>query len=63
VILAIDEEVQVGATLFEHCVRTLEWNPLDAGNLETKVYAPGVGLVLEEALGEDEPVLLVSTFP
>jgi len=30
---------------FANCLKTLETNPLEPGNKETKLYAPGIGVV------------------
>jgi len=60
-VVRLDAEVELSdGTLFEDCVQTLEWNPLDPGVLESKYYAAGVGLVLEEKLGGDEVAELVA---
>ena len=37
---------------FSGCLQTLEWSRLDPGSLEQKIYAPGVGLVMETAPDE-----------
>jgi len=34
--------------VFEACLKTKEWTPLEPGGIEHKYYAPGVGLVLIE---------------
>ena len=61
------EILEVGATLdlpygsFEDVLVTKEWNPLSPEVIEHKYYAPGVGLIMEEAVqGEDERMELVS---
>lgn len=41
------EAVSVAWGDFTDCLRTREWTPLDPGVAEEKVYAPGLGLVLE----------------
>jgi hypothetical protein len=46
-------------TTFTDCLQTLEWSPLEPFALEYKFYAPGVGVVAEQALGDDERVELV----
>ena len=43
-------------------VQTQEWNPLEPGGDEYKYYAPNLGLVLEEAIVEEERVELMGTF-
>ncbi|RMG95044.1 MAG: hypothetical protein D6708_03605, partial [Candidatus Dadabacteria bacterium] len=50
-------------TTYTGCVQTLDWNPLEPDVLEYKWYAPGVGVVKEEALTADETVELVSLAP
>jgi hypothetical protein len=47
-------------TIFTDCLETLEWSPLEPFALEYKYYAPGVGVVAEEAPGDDERVELVA---
>lgn len=48
-------------TVHRGCVQTLEWTPLEPTALEYKLYAPGVGLVMEIPLGApNEAVALVS---
>lgn len=46
-VLAVGERVTVPAGAYTGCVRTEDWNHLEPGPLEHKVYCPGVGLVLE----------------
>jgi len=31
---------------YEYCLETKEWSPLELGAIEQKIYARGVGLVL-----------------
>jgi hypothetical protein len=45
-----------------NCARVMDWNPLHVGQIEYKEYAPGVGLVREEALHEHESASLAGTF-
>jgi hypothetical protein len=48
-------------TVYEDCVQTLDWAPLEPSALEHKYYAPGVGLVMEVPLDAvEETVVLVS---
>jgi hypothetical protein len=42
--------VETGAGTFEGCVEVTETSPLDAGAESTKVYCPGVGLVIDNDL-------------
>ncbi|MEZ5963768.1 MAG: hypothetical protein R3F56_07975 [Planctomycetota bacterium] len=44
------------------CLQTLEWSPLAPDALEYKFYAPGVGVVQEQALHADETVDHVAGF-
>jgi hypothetical protein len=48
-VLSRDEQAEVPAGYFENVLLTRDWNPLEPGVLEYKLYAKGVGLVL--ALG------------
>lgn len=48
-----------GAT-YLNCLKTLEWSPLEPFAVEYKYYAPGVGVVLEEAAGTGDRAELVS---
>jgi hypothetical protein len=48
-VLSLDDQVQVPAGHFRPVLMTKDWNPLEPGVLEYKLYARGVGLVL--ALG------------
>jgi hypothetical protein len=36
------------------CVKTREWNPLEAGSAEFKYFAPGIGLVAESSVDGSE---------
>lgn len=53
----ITKEVPGGT--FVGSVRTLEWSPLEPGVVGEKVYAPGVGLIYEEAITGGELLELV----
>jgi len=44
---SLKAEVEVTYGDFADCLETKEWSPLTPGGSERKVYAPGVGLVLE----------------
>ena len=58
-VVATDVTVELeDGTVFEGCVQILDWNPLEPDGLEYKYFAPGVGLVLEEVLHDDERVEL-----
>ncbi len=48
---------------WESCIRTLEWNPLEPEIFEYKVYAPGIGLIREQEVGEeDDSMELIGMF-
>ena len=44
-ILSLDEVVRTPAGTFSDCLQTRETTPLEAGHVDFKYYAPGVGLV------------------
>ena len=46
-VVSLSETVEVPYRIFEGCLQTEEWTPLEPGAREAKFYAPGVGLVLE----------------
>ena len=49
-VLRLNATVSGPSGYHENCLETKEWSPLDAGNVEHKFYAPGVGLVLVKEL-------------
>jgi len=53
-IVSVSERVTTPAGTFENCLKTEETTPLEPGDKEYKLYAPGVGLV------RDGPLVLVS---
>lgn len=53
-VIAVDGEVEVDGTLYDICVQTREWTPLEPDDEEFKYYVLGIGLVLVEE--EEEPV-------
>lgn len=58
---SVEENVVVPYGTFAHCIKTLEWTPLEPSNRGYKYYAEGVGLVLEaSARGGRERTELVS---
>jgi hypothetical protein len=60
-IVALGEQVTVPAGSFEDVLVTEDWTPLEPKRLENKLFAPGVGVVLERLLeGGDEVLELVS---
>ena len=48
--VALDVTLTTPAGSFEHCLKVRETTPLEPKESEFKVYAPGVGLVQDEAL-------------
>jgi hypothetical protein len=46
-VLSLTDSQTVPAGSFTNCLRTRDASPLEPGNEENKVYAPGVGLVVE----------------
>lgn len=53
-VLRADERLTVRAGSFVRVVVTRDWSPLDPGVAEHKHYAPGIGLIREEAIEGDE---------
>jgi hypothetical protein len=59
-VLSVDETLRVPFGSYVQVVVTRDWSPLDPGVAEHKHYAPGVGLIREEAVeGESYRVDLV----
>jgi len=46
-IVSLIEKVTVPAGTFEKCLETEETTPLEAGSKENKLYAPGIGLLVD----------------
>ena len=44
-IVSVTDTLKTPAGVFDHCVRTRETTPLEPLSRESKIYAPGVGLV------------------
>jgi len=60
-VVAADETVTLAdGTIYEHCLETREWSPLEPDVVEHKYYAPGVGVVLEALEDGSERMELVS---
>ena len=59
VVLDVDVELESGET-YEGCVRTLDWIPIEVVGFAYKFYAPGIGVVQEIELADEEVVQLVS---
>ncbi len=49
-IVSLSVAMQTPAGFFEHCLLARETNPLEPGEEEFKLYAPGVGLIQDETL-------------
>jgi hypothetical protein len=52
-VLTVDESLRVSYGSYVQVVVTRDWSPLDPGVAEHKHYAPGVGLIREEAVQGD----------
>ena len=46
-VINLDKTVQVGDVVYEGCLETMDWTPLEPGEREHKFYHPGTGLVME----------------
>jgi hypothetical protein len=46
--VAMGLEIEVPAGIFDDCVEVLETTPLDPDEESTKVYCPGIGLVIDD---------------
>ena len=46
-VVSLNETVSVPYGLFDKCVKTKDWTPLEPDVVEHKYYAPGIGVVLE----------------
>jgi hypothetical protein len=49
-VLGLEKSLKTRAGAYEHCMEVQESNPLEPGNKETKIYAPGVGLIQDGGL-------------
>ena len=59
-VINLDAKATVLNETFTVCLETEDWSPLERGVREKKVYAPGLGLVLERTVaGGDEWMKLV----
>jgi len=59
-VVHLDTKAMALNQTFTACLETEEWSPLEPRVREVKVYAPGLGLVLERTLaGGDERMILV----
>ncbi len=63
-VITLDEMITVPAGSFTDVLVTEDWTPLDTKVLESKYYAPGIGVVMEESLkGAKDTVELISFEP
>jgi hypothetical protein len=53
-VVATGVTLEVGDRTFPGCLQTLDWNPLEPDAIEYKFYAPGIGLVLEHHVGDED---------
>ena len=58
---AVQVELEDGS-VYDGCLQTLEWNPLEPGDQEYKYYAPDLGLIKEEVVDGDETAELKGIF-
>ncbi len=49
-IISVDDRLKTPAGEFRGCLKTRETSPLEKGAKESKVYAPGVGLIKDSSL-------------
>jgi hypothetical protein len=49
-IVSVDDSLKTSAGDFHGCLKTRETSPLEKGAKESKVYAPGVGLIKDSSL-------------
>jgi hypothetical protein len=61
-VLALDVPVTLDDGTMYSCLQTRDFTPLEPGVNEHKYYAPGVGLVLEEKVGDEERLELKGIF-
>jgi hypothetical protein len=62
-VTALDQSLTLGdGSSYAGVLEVREWNPLETDSEEFKYYAPGVGLIREEAVEDEEVVELKATF-
>ena len=49
-VMSIDETLKTPAGVFQNCLKTKETTPLEPGVRDYKTYAPGIGMIQDEAL-------------
>jgi hypothetical protein len=61
IVINTSKTVEIESGVYEECLETLEFTPLEPGHREHKYYSPGVGLILElSPSGGRQSVELVS---
>jgi hypothetical protein len=60
IVVGVDQEVTIGLGEFDGVLKTLDTTALEPDLAEFKYYAPGVGQVLEEELGDEGEVEFAS---
>lgn len=59
-ILSLNEKVTTSAGIFDNCLETKDWNPLESGGEENKYYCPkAANLVLEVGIENNEQTKLI----
>ena len=58
-VISTSDSVTISYGKFGDCLKTQEWTPLEPGVQEHKIYAPGVGLVLEQNVNTGDRIELV----
>ncbi len=62
-IVALNVQVELeDGTIYNNCLKTKEWDPLEPDDQEYKFYAPNVGLIKEEVVDGDETAELKGIF-
>jgi hypothetical protein len=63
IVVATGVEVELSCgTVYQNCRKIMEWTRLEAGSLEYKFYAPGVGVVMEQKLDGSVPIERLGEF-
>jgi len=60
---SVDETVTVPYGTFSGCIKTQEWTPIEPGDRAFKVYASGIGPILEIPNRGGDPVELTAVAP
>ena len=62
-VLSLTESVTVPYGIFEDCLQTEDFTPVEPDTLEYKFYAPGIGVIKEVDTESGEEVVLISVTP